>query len=77
MKANRLRPVQYPVTAKRLRKLLREHRWLQKELAVLCDKTHSCVAHWVSGLSRPRIEDMERIAQEFNVSVDWLLGREE
>ena len=77
MKENRKPPLLYPVTAKHLRLLLRKHRWQQKELAVLCDRTPSCVSHWVSGLSRPRVDDLQRIAQAFDVSVDWILGRDE
>lgn len=67
---------QYLATARRLRKLLRDNEWKQKDLAVLCGKTKGAISHWVSGHSRPRIEDLRIIAEHFDVTVDWLLGRD-
>jgi transcriptional regulator with XRE-family HTH domain len=66
----------YRMTAKRIRKLLRDNDWQQRQLAALCRRSEGCISHWVSGHSRPRIDDMRVIADAFGVSIDWLLGRD-
>jgi hypothetical protein len=64
----------YPETGHRIRYLLRTHGWRQRQLAWLCGRTEGCVCNWAAGRSRPRTTDLEVIAKEFSVSIDWLLG---
>lgn len=39
--------------------------------------SQSTVGNWESGIRQPKTDVLERIAEFFNVSVDYLLGREE
>ncbi len=45
---------------------------LAKELGI----SQSTVGNWESGIRQPKTEVLERIAEYFRVSVDYLLGRE-
>ena len=45
----------------------------QEELARAVGKTRNAVTQWESGVSRPRLNTLEEIAEALEVSVDWLL----
>ncbi len=59
-------------------KALRESRNLsQYVLAKHLGISQSTVGNWESGIRQPKTDVLERIAEYFHVSVDYLLGREE
>ena len=45
----------------------------QEELAKAVGKTRNAVAQWESGLTHPRLNTLEDIAEALNVSLEWLL----
>lgn len=57
-------------------KSLREDRgWTQDELAQRIHKSKMSVSNYESGNREPKNETIEALADVFNVSVDFLLGR--
>ena len=49
----------------------------QKDVALILNITESGYAHWEQGRTEPSIKDIKRLADFFDVSTDYLLGREE
>lgn len=47
------------------------------KVALECDISKSAVSTWKSGRSNPQTEQLKKIADYFNVSVDYLLTGEE
>ena len=64
--------MEFGATLKALRKY---HRLTQKELAAVVGKTNSAIYDWENGRSYPSLEELVKIADYFNVSTDYLLGR--
>lgn len=63
------------VLAKRLQ-LLRENRhWTKTDVSKRLKKTLSTYANWEYGIREPDAENLARIAELYDVSVDYLLGR--
>lgn len=62
---------------KRLRQLRKEKGLTQAELAKLLSIGESTVSFYESGKRQPDYETLIRLAEVFNVSVDYLLGRTE
>lgn len=60
----------------RLRTLCPENdRQIQTELGNHLGVTRQCVSNWIQGTVKPKeFDTLVRIAQFFNVTVDWLLG---
>lgn len=59
-------------------KELRETQELsQKELALRLKKTQSTISDWEKRRSEPSLQDIEDIANFFDVTTDFLLGRED
>ena len=58
----------------RLRELLDEQKWSQKELAEKCGLTAATVSRWLSGTNVPDIQGVVNMAKAFNVTTDYLLG---
>ena len=58
----------------RLKKLRQEHKLLQKELAKELNLTQQTISSYESNKREPDSETLQKIAQYFNVSVDYLLG---
>jgi transcriptional regulator with XRE-family HTH domain len=65
------------VFAKRLRTLRKKRGFTQKELGSLLSVTDAAVGMWEQARRLPDPEMLARLAEVFNVSVDWLLGRVE
>lgn len=63
------------VFAQRLKSLREELGYLQKELASKLDISRSTLGSWESGNRVPELGTVQRLADFFNVSVDYLLGR--
>lgn len=58
-------------------KLLRETKNMtQKEVAEALDMPKSTYAHYEDGSNEPKISVLIKIADYYNVSVDWLVGAE-
>ena len=47
----------------------------QHQMAAILDISQSSVGHYASGRRNPRIDVLEKIADELEVSMDWLLGK--
>ncbi|WP_129913577.1 helix-turn-helix domain-containing protein [Bifidobacterium pseudolongum] len=62
--------------ADRTRGLLRRHRVTQKALAAECDMAPQALSNKLRGSKRFTLQDVARIADCFDVSTDYLLGRD-
>lgn len=58
-----------------LRSLMDEANIKQEELAQITGKTRQTVSQYVNGISEPGYDTLVKIADFFNVPVDYLLGR--
>ncbi len=57
-------------------KEIREDRDLQqKELAKKLNRTPACISSWETGKTEPSIEDLVKLADVLDVSLDYLLDR--
>lgn len=64
------------MTFKKIIKKLRTEKGLtQIELAEILKYGRTAISNYESGRSHPSFQDLERIANYFNVSTDYLLGR--
>lgn len=61
----------------RLRAQMEEREATQQMLADYVGVTRQAISLYINGQSLPDIEKLERMADYFNVSTDWLLGRSE
>lgn len=59
---------------KRLIGLMEEKDMTQCELANLIGTTNVTISRYITGDRKPRIEIIAKIAEVFNVSIDYLLG---
>lgn len=57
--------------------LMRTNKKEQRELALYLDIDKSVVSSWISGRSKSYTKYIDKIAEFFNVSTDYLLGSEE
>jgi len=60
-----------------LKKLRNEKRLSQQELAEIVGKSQQAVYFWEKGDNEPGIETLKKLANFFNVTTDYLLGRPE
>lgn len=63
------------IFGERLKELRTEKKLLQKDLAKILDTTNSSVCDWECGRAQPDFETLRKIADYFEVSTDYLLGR--
>lgn len=61
----------------RLRKLREDKGMLQRELAEKLNLSRVAITHYEQGTRQPEWDTLKKIADVFNVSVDYLLGRTE
>ena len=61
----------------RIRKLRLERNWSQVDLAKRLNVTKQSVSNWENDNIQPSIEMLVKLAREFSVSTDYLLGLEE
>lgn len=59
----------------RLKSLREEHGLSQIQLAKALGMSNGAIGNYESGQRKPRYEDLENIADYFNVELDYLLGR--
>ena len=58
-----------------IKELREEKNWQQKDVATRLNRTTACISSWETGKTEPSIEDILRLADIFEVSCDYLLGR--
>ena len=73
--ANRAKTIS-SLTANRIRELRLNAGFTQKELAERMYKSESAVRMWELGKSEPDLLSVNALAQIFNTSVDYLLGKD-
>ena len=61
----------------RLKKLRKEHGFKQVQLGKALNYGSTTISNYERGRNRPSIEDLIRLAEVFNVSVDYLIGKSE
>ena len=61
-------------TTDRIFELMHEHNMNAKQFAELTGISQGNVTDWKKGRSKPSIKAIEKIANNFNVSIDYLLG---
>lgn len=62
-------------TMARVRALMEQQDINQSALARIADSDNATVSMWFSGQRKPNIKHLQAIAEYFDVSVDYLLGR--
>jgi len=60
----------------RLKELRMENNESQQALGQVLNMSKMAISHWESGHSEPSISQLISIANHFDVSVDYLVGRE-
>lgn len=63
------------IIGERLKELRKEKKKTQTEIASLLGLTEGAYRHYESGRSKPSAEDITKLAEYFDVSTDYLLGR--
>lgn len=58
----------------RIKELIDDNDTSVNEIAKLVDRDHSTISGWIHNYNDPRIEQLNIIANYFNVSLDYLLG---
>lgn len=61
----------------RVQLLMMSHHMTKAELAKAIGASTGNISDWTSGKTKPGIEKMIRIADYFNVSLDYLVGRDD
>lgn len=61
---------------KRIKELRNKERLTQRQFAEKYDADNSTVSRWESGKAKPDPSTMKKIASDFGVSLDWLMGEE-
>lgn len=59
-----------------LQKLRKERKNTQEEIAKYLNMTQSTYQHYENGRAEPNIETLCKLADYYNVSLDYLVGRE-
>lgn len=65
------------IFSEKIRELRKEKGLTQKELALVLDISCSCYAGYEQGYREPDLKILEKIADFFQCSIDYLLGRED
>lgn len=60
--------------AEKLAELMKERRYMAKDIAECCGVSASAVTHWLNGECMPSIENLKKIAQFIGISIDEMLG---
>ena len=64
------------IFSKRLKHIREEKKLSQAELAQKAELQTAAVSHFETGQRKPSFDNLKRLADALNVSVDYLLGRE-
>ncbi len=65
------------LVAKRIKGLMESEKLTQMQLAHAINVGQSSVSDWLNSKSEPSIENLWKLADFFDVSVDYLIGRKE
>lgn len=65
------------ILAQRLRQCRREKGFTQNQVAIYCDITEKAYQNYELMTREPKLEILIRIADLYNVSLDYLVGRED
>lgn len=57
----------------KLHELIKENRYKIKDIAEVCGVSPSAVTHWLNGSCMPSIENLKKIAEFFDVTIDELV----
>ncbi len=63
--------------AQRIKDLMKSEKLTQMRLARALGVGQSSVSDWINAKSEPSIENLWKLADFFDVSVDYLIGRKE
>ena len=63
------------VLAKRLKECRKEYGYTQSEVAIYCDITEHTYQNYELMAREPKVEILIRIAELYQVSLDYLVGR--
>ncbi|NSW90681.1 MAG: helix-turn-helix transcriptional regulator [Firmicutes bacterium] len=63
------------MVGKRIKQLRQEHKMTQQDFASLLNLNGSAISLYENGKRMPEYDIIIKIANHFNVTVDWLLGR--
>lgn len=63
--------------AQRIEDLMKHEKLTQMQLAKAIGVGQSSVSDWLNGKKEPSIESLWKLADFFDVSVDYLIGRKE
>ena len=66
--------MKYALT-KRIKQCRQEKGLTQREVAIYCDITEKAYQNYELMLRQPKVEVLMKIADIFNVSIDYLVGR--
>lgn len=58
----------------RLKELRKNKNISQEEIGKLCGVAKNTVSSWENNINQPSIETLTKLAEYFNVSIDYLLG---
>lgn len=64
------------IFSERVKKLRKQNNITQGELAEKMNVTPTGVSYWESGKAIPNYETLQRLANYFNVSIDYLTGND-
>ena len=48
----------------------------QKDIAIMLNKSITCICDWERGRTEPNIQDLKKLADIFECSIDYLVERE-
>lgn len=63
--------------AQRIKDLMKSEKLTQMQLARALGVGQSSVSDWINAKSEPSIENLWKLADAFDISVDYLIGRKE
>ena len=72
----KMRKVKVAEFGKRLRELRKEKGMTQLQLGAQLNVTKMGISHWERGDSQPDLDQLKRIAEYFEVTTDYLLGKD-
>ena len=65
------------IFCQRLKEFRKERRLTQRQLAAKLGTTEDCIFFWERGRSEPALDDLIRLADFYDISLDVLVGRRE
>lgn len=63
------------IISKRLKQCRKDNGYTQNQVAIYCDITEKTYQNYELMTREPKIEILVRIAELYDVSLDWLTGR--